>query len=93
MSKIVRYSLIVSGRVQGVGFRYQVQKLAGKLHLFGFVRNLPGGDVYIEVQGEEATIASFQAAIKNDLFYAKVTDIKVEALEIVPEDTKFKVKY
>ncbi len=44
-----RYNIIVSGRVQGVGFRYFVQTLAGRLNLKGWVKNLDNGDVQMEL--------------------------------------------
>lgn len=43
--------IVVSGRVQGVGFRYYILKVAQDLELKGFVRNLPNGKVEIEVEG------------------------------------------
>lgn len=44
--------LTVSGRVQGVGFRWWAQGVARQLGLAGRVRNLPDGRVEILVQGE-----------------------------------------
>src|SRR3989339_369237 len=41
-----------SGHVQGVGFRYTAQELAGRYALFGYVQNLPNGDVEVVVEGE-----------------------------------------
>lgn len=90
---IVRYKFYVSGRVQGVGFRYHVQMQAGKLKLSGFVRNLENGDVYIEVQGEAEPIAVFRQAIEHDIPFARVDEIKAQSAELVPDETKFKVKY
>ena len=48
-----------SGTVQGVGFRYTVQRFAGQLRLTGWVRNLPDGRVEIEVQGDRTVIEQF----------------------------------
>ncbi len=88
-----RYRFIVSGRVQGVGFRYHVQMQAGKLKLSGFVRNLENGDVYLEVQGEPEEISTFRHAIEHDIPFARVTSIETEETELIPGDLKFKVKY
>jgi acylphosphatase len=44
--------VIFSGRVQGVGFRYTVRKLARRHPVTGFVRNLPDGTVELIVQGK-----------------------------------------
>jgi len=47
----VRVHLWVSGRVQGVGFRFFVQRHAAMRRLAGFVRNLPDGRVEVAVEG------------------------------------------
>jgi acylphosphatase len=44
--------ITVSGRVQGVGFRWWAQNTARALHLAGRVRNLPDGRVEISAQGD-----------------------------------------
>lgn len=41
----------VYGIVQGVFFRYSMRKLARKLGVTGFVKNMPDGSVYIEAEG------------------------------------------
>jgi acylphosphatase len=45
---------IVRGRVQGVAFRHHTKVLARELGLAGWVRNLPGGEVEVWIEGEEA---------------------------------------
>ena len=51
-----RVSVIVSGRVQGVGFRYFVEDIAADMKITGWVRNLPDGTVEIDAEGEEDEI-------------------------------------
>ena len=53
---MVRKHFYFSGRVQGVGFRYQSAYYARRLGLTGWVRNLSDGRVEMEVQGKEALI-------------------------------------
>lgn len=48
-----RYSIIVTGKVQGVFYRASTEKIAKQIGLTGFVRNEANGDVYIEAQGTE----------------------------------------
>lgn len=48
---MVHYKIEVSGRVQGVGFRYSARNEAVRLGIKGFVKNLPGGHVYLEIEG------------------------------------------
>jgi len=62
--KIVRFSIAVSGIVQGVGFRPFIYSLAKKYYLQGFVLNNTLG-VKIEVEGEEEKIKSFLGEIKT----------------------------
>ena len=52
----IRYKIIFTGIVQGVGFRYEAWLIAEKLKLTGFAENLPNGEVYMEVQGPKNKI-------------------------------------
>jgi acylphosphatase len=52
-----------SGNVQGVGFRYTTQRLAGGFAVTGFVRNLPDGDVELVAEGEPEEVAAFLARV------------------------------
>lgn len=54
-----RYQILVSGKVQGVSYRFSAHAKAIKLGLTGFVKNLHNGKVYIEAQGPEEKIADF----------------------------------
>ncbi len=44
-------NITINGRVQGVAFRYSARSMALHLGLKGFVKNMPNGEVYIEVEG------------------------------------------
>lgn len=56
---------LISGRVQGVGFRYQSQRNALHLGLHGFVRNLADGQVELVLAGDEQAIASLLAWLEQ----------------------------
>ena len=49
---------LISGRVQGVGYRYSTQQKAVTLGLTGWVRNLPDGRVEAVVEGKTAQVNS-----------------------------------
>ena len=49
-------SILITGKVQGVGFRYFVLNKAIELHIAGFVRNNRDGSVYLEAEGTEESI-------------------------------------
>lgn len=53
-----RLEAIVSGRVQGVSFRYATRQLAHELKLLGWVRNLPDGRVQVLAEGERSALQS-----------------------------------
>lgn len=76
---MINYHLTISGLVQGVGFRWSCCRLAQQMGVTGFVRNLPNGQVYVEVQGKPATVTDFidrLAAGPNR--YAQVCDLQKE---------------
>jgi acylphosphatase len=51
----------VSGMVQGVGYRFFVQRVAGRLGLQGYVKNLTDGRVEAYAIGAPASLAEFRA--------------------------------
>lgn len=53
---MVRKSVVVTGRVQGVAFRNYTQKTALDLGVKGWVKNLPNGDVEGCFEGEEHAV-------------------------------------
>ena len=61
------------GRVQGVGFRYSVKSIATGYEVVGCVRNLLDGRVELEVQGQEAEVEAFLAAILDSHLRRHIT--------------------
>ena len=66
---------VVHGKVQGVGFRQQVLRLAHANGICGYVRNLSTGDVEIEAEGSAEAIAVFLSGVKKGTVHAQVKDI------------------
>ena len=54
---------LVKGRVQGVGFRWFVQREAAELGLRGWVRNTDQGDVEVVAAGDKALLAELKVAL------------------------------
>jgi len=74
---VVRLHALFRGSVQGVGFRYTTQRLAGRLPVTGFVKNLPDGQVELVAEGEEVSLQNFLQEIqKNFHEYIRETDVK-----------------
>jgi len=59
MDEKLRYEIRVTGRVQGVGFRWSAVKEAQNRNITGYVKNLPDGSVYIEAEGGKEQLNSF----------------------------------
>lgn len=83
---------IVTGRVQGVGFRYFVRRQAQELGLGGWVRNLPDGSVEVEAEGEEAQIAELEARLRQGPALARVTAVDATRSEETRGYTAFEVR-
>ena len=60
-----RLTVIYSGRVQGVGFRYTTKTVATGFEITGLVRNLPDGRVELVAEGTRVELEAFRAAILN----------------------------
>ena len=62
-----RYVVYYSGRVQGVGFRYSVCRVAGRFDVKGFVRNLSDGRVQIIAEGPSEELDRFLESIEAEM--------------------------
>ena len=69
----------VSGRVQGVGFRYFAEDVASRLGIAGYVRNLPDGRVEVYATGTPEQLASLATELGRGPRMAWVE--RVEELE------------
>ena len=56
---------LIQGRVQGVGFRWYVQREAGKLDLRGWVRNTEEGEVEVVASGPPEDLAELRASLRR----------------------------
>ncbi|HBE85728.1 MAG TPA: acylphosphatase [Lachnoclostridium sp.] len=87
----IRKHVYVSGRVQGVGFRFRTQQLARGLNLTGWVRNLDDGRVEMELQGLEEVIDRLFDHLRQDRY---IMIDSLQAAEIPPvEESGFRVRY
>lgn len=88
------WKLTVSGRVQGVGFRYSVQIYAEMLGLKGTVKNNIDGTVTILLQTDEQTMQSFINNLPDHLSpYAKIENVDIEKLAETKQMHDFHVVY
>jgi acylphosphatase len=65
MAKRHRMTVFYSGRVQGVGFRYNARSVAAGFEVTGTVRNLTDGRVELIAEGDKAELEAFRTAIRD----------------------------
>ncbi|OGL77929.1 hypothetical protein A3J43_00735 [Candidatus Uhrbacteria bacterium RIFCSPHIGHO2_12_FULL_54_23] len=84
--------LVISGRVQGVGFRWFVQREAEKLKLTGQVKNLPDGTVEVAAFGEKGALEELLNLCRQGPRASRVNDIHVkwDDAEMIP--TEFSIR-
>ena len=71
---------LVSGRVQGVGFRWFVIETASVEGITGWVRNAPDGSVEIVAEGEAEAMERFERHVRRGPGRARVDDVITDAI-------------
>ena len=75
---MINYHLIITGRVQGVGFRWSVYQLARNAGIEGIVMNKNDGSVYCELQGPIEIVKQLITKIKaGPTPYARINKVKI----------------
>lgn len=90
---MVSLHLIITGRVQGVGFRAHAQREARRLQLVGWVRNLRDGSVELQASGSQPQLDALFAWCHRGPTAARVNSVKTcpPIIEDVPPN--FTVRY
>ena len=84
---------LVSGRVQGVGFRWWVRSRAMDLGLGGWVRNLPDGRVEIVAGGEDGALTTLEDDLQHGPRFARVESVeKIEIQDDVTPHISFDIR-
>jgi acylphosphatase len=83
--------IVVSGMVQGVGFRYFIHHHARQLGLTGWVKNLPNGDVEIQAEGNREFVESLVTYARRGPRLAVVSNVCLEWKEPSNQFTSFEI--
>jgi len=92
-SQVVARSYLISGRVQGVGFRYFAERTARTIGVSGFVKNLSDGRVEAHAEGSLEQLSEFESRLREGPRWAQVQHVeaheaamlKLGSFKILPE--------
>lgn len=73
---IVARKLLISGLVQGVGYRFFAQRSAARHQVRGYVRNLDDGRVEALIQGGEAAVEAIKLDLATGPAYSQIDNIE-----------------
>ena len=82
----------VSGMVQGVGFRFFVQRSAARHQVLGYVQNLADGRVEALAEGSEKAVESFKQDLTTGPTYSKVEHLEEIVLEPTGLYSSFRIE-
>ncbi len=83
--------LVVSGKVQGVGYRYFIARKASELELNGYAKNLFNGDVEIVAEGRKEYLHALVLQAKEGPRNSRVDSCKVEWLDFKKKYDNFEI--
>jgi acylphosphatase len=83
----VTKQIIISGMVQGVGYRFFCRREAAALGLSGYVKNLYNGDVEVVAEGEEEMLGQFINLLRKGPHFSEVREVHITTL---PYENKYK---
>ena len=88
-----RVHIVVEGLVQGVGFRWFVQRRAEAMGVKGWVQNLYNGNVELEAEADRSLLEELIKEVKVGPRSAQVTNMRIEWKEIAPQEfTHFQIR-
>ena len=85
--------MVISGRVQGVGFRYFTRHAAERLALVGWVKNLPSGEVEVRVTGAPPTLDVFRQRLRQGPPGSRVDRLAESELAAAGDWTRFEITF
>lgn len=92
MEQKLRKRILIKGRVQGVGFRWNAAMEARMIGITGFVRNLPDGSVFIEAEGTGKQLEKYLNWCHKGPAFSTVDSVETESLPPV-NFTEFRIEH
>jgi acylphosphatase len=93
MADKARVHVFLSGRVQGVAYRYFAEKWANSLSVTGWVRNLRDGRVEVLAEGDRPDVEGFLERLRDGPRLARIDGVEIEWGEYTGEFAAFEVAF
>ncbi|HET9216243.1 MAG TPA: acylphosphatase [Terriglobia bacterium] len=90
MELVRRYR--IRGRVQGVGYRYFTRRIALRLGVRGWVRNVPNGDVEVHAEADSTILARFREELERGPTSSAVDEIIEETTTRTEHYSSFEIR-
>ena len=89
---VLAVRLVITGRVQGVGFRWFVEREAAILQIAGWVRNNSDGSVEVLAQGTRDQLAGLHSRLREGPRAARIDEVEVAEAQPVAGLTSFQIR-
>jgi acylphosphatase len=89
----ISFDMVVSGRVQHVGFRYFARARAEELELTGYVRNLPDGSLRVVAEGELSALEAYADYLRSGPPLARVRNVDIFRSPYTGSFSSFDIRY
>ena len=93
VNRKMRLFVLISGKVQGVGFRNFTQMNAKQLGINGYAKNLPNGKVEVIAEGDKSKLDALVALLKKGPRFARVDSLDVDERPFTGEYKTFGIRY
>lgn len=93
VNRKIQLFVLISGKVQGVGFRNFTQINAKQLGINGYAKNLPNGKVEVVAEGDKAQLDALVAFLKQGPRFARVDSLHVDERPFTGEYKTFGIRY
>lgn len=91
MSSVLHETILFSGHVQGVGFRYSTLQAAKEFEVAGYVTNLADGRVQLEAEGQPGEVAAFVDAVQEKM-HGYIRKVERSAQTRAPQFSGFVIR-
>ncbi|RKU16967.1 acylphosphatase [Candidatus Poribacteria bacterium] len=85
--------VLITGRVQGVGFRNFTQRNARQLGVKGYAKNLPNGKVEVVAEGDKTQLDALVVFLREGPRYARVDSLEIDERPFTGEYEAFGIRY